>query len=67
MQREDDKPATVRARLELYTKKTAPLVEFYRKRNLLHEFHGTESKVIYVGVRSWLTAVLPIAASPHAA
>jgi adenylate kinase family enzyme len=59
VQREDDKPSTVRARLELYTKKTAPLVEFYRERNLLHEFHGTESKVIYVDVRSWLTSRLP--------
>ena len=34
-QRDDDKPDTVRHRLEVYSAQTAPLIEFYRKRNQL--------------------------------
>jgi adenylate kinase len=33
--RDDDKPATVRHRLEVYTEQTAPLVEFYARRGQL--------------------------------
>lgn len=33
--RDDDKPETVRARLEVYTKLTAPLVEYYGKKGNL--------------------------------
>jgi adenylate kinase len=34
-QRDDDKPETVRHRLEVYNEQTAPLVEYYRDRDLL--------------------------------
>lgn len=34
-QREDDRPESIRVRMEAYEKSTAPLAEFYRKRNLL--------------------------------
>jgi adenylate kinase len=34
-QRDDDKPATVRHRLEVYAKQTAPLVSFYATRGIL--------------------------------
>jgi adenylate kinase len=34
-QRDDDKPDTVRHRLEVYSAQTAPLIEFYRDRNQL--------------------------------
>lgn len=34
-QREDDRPESVRVRMEAYEKSTAPLADFYRKRNLL--------------------------------
>lgn len=34
-QREDDKPETVRRRLEVYRRQTEPLVEFYRRRGVL--------------------------------
>jgi adenylate kinase len=33
--REDDRPEAIRVRMEAYEKSTAPLVEYYRKRNLL--------------------------------
>lgn len=35
-QREDDRPETVQRRLEVYERQTAPLVEYYRARGLLH-------------------------------
>ncbi|MEJ2569462.1 MAG: adenylate kinase [Anaerolineales bacterium] len=40
-QREDDKPETVRARLKVYHEQTSPLIEFYRKADLLREVDGS--------------------------
>ena len=39
-QRSDDKPEVVRTRLGVYFEETAPLVEYYRKRNILREING---------------------------
>jgi adenylate kinase len=39
-QREDDKPETVKHRLEVYLKQTKPLKEFYRKSNRFHQIDG---------------------------
>ena len=39
-QRDDDQPATVSRRLEVYEKETAPLIRFYRERGLLKEMSG---------------------------
>jgi adenylate kinase len=38
--RSDDAPATVRERLRVYREKTAPLVDYYRKRHLLADVDG---------------------------
>jgi adenylate kinase len=43
-QRDDDKPEKVRRRLEVYHEQTAPLIQFYDERGLLHEFDGAKSK-----------------------
>ena len=42
-QRDDDKPETVRKRLETYRAKTEPLVEFYDDRGILKRFDGSRS------------------------
>lgn len=42
-QREDDKPETVRHRIEVYNEQTAPLIEYYRDKGLLVEIDGTQS------------------------
>jgi adenylate kinase len=42
-QRDDDKPETVRKRLETYREKTEPLVEFYEDRGILKRFDGLRS------------------------
>ena len=39
-QRDDDKPETVRARLETYHTQTAPLIEYYQQAGLLIEIDG---------------------------
>eukprot|EP00560_Eucampia_antarctica_P009785 CAMPEP_0197831742 /NCGR_PEP_ID=MMETSP1437-20131217/11876_1 /TAXON_ID=49252 ORGANISM="Eucampia antarctica, Strain CCMP1452" /NCGR_SAMPLE_ID=MMETSP1437 /ASSEMBLY_ACC=CAM_ASM_001096 /LENGTH=283 /DNA_ID=CAMNT_0043434791 /DNA_START=87 /DNA_END=938 /DNA_ORIENTATION=+ len=55
VQREDDKPETVRKRLEAYEKVTAPLAEFYAAKGVLKSFKGTMSDVIYPEVQDWLS------------
>jgi adenylate kinase len=42
-QREDDKPATVRHRIEVYNEQTAPLIAYYREKDILVEIDGTQS------------------------
>jgi adenylate kinase len=41
-QREDDKPATVANRIQVYTQQTAPLIEYYRQRGVLVELDGSQ-------------------------
>ncbi len=43
VQREDDKPDTVRHRLEVYHDQTTPVVGYYDERGLLRRFDGTRS------------------------
>ncbi|HKE68530.1 MAG TPA: adenylate kinase [Nocardioidaceae bacterium] len=40
-QRDDDKPETVRRRLQVYREQTKPLVEYYEERGLLRRVMGT--------------------------
>jgi adenylate kinase len=40
-QREDDREETVRNRLQVYERQTAPLLDYYRARNLLTSVEGT--------------------------
>ncbi len=42
IQRDDDKPATVLNRLKVYYQKTAPLIEFYKAKGILHAVDGTQ-------------------------
>ncbi|MEC7832167.1 MAG: adenylate kinase [Pseudomonadota bacterium] len=39
-QREDDKEETVKKRLDVYQEQTAPIIEFYDKKNILHTIGG---------------------------
>ncbi len=43
VQREDDKPETIRNRLAVYHEQTAPLVGYYEELGLLHRFDGSAS------------------------
>lgn len=54
-QRDDDNPATVRARLKTFHAQTEPLIEFYRDAGLLTELHG-EDEVASVTARTLAAA-----------
>jgi adenylate kinase len=43
VQRDDDNEDTVRNRLEVYRRQTAPLVDYYEERGLLKRFDGSRS------------------------
>jgi adenylate kinase len=40
IQRDDDQPETVRKRLQVYQEKTAPLIDYYKKRSSLRTVSG---------------------------
>lgn len=40
--REDDKPETVKKRLDVYHEQTQPLIDYYKEKSVLHEFDGTK-------------------------
>ena len=42
-QREDDKPETVKHRIDVYNEQTSPLIEYYQEKGLLVEIDGTQS------------------------
>lgn len=41
-QRDDDKPETIKKRLEIYHEETSPLIEFYKKKGKLVEVDGEQ-------------------------
>jgi adenylate kinase len=41
-QRDDDKPETVRKRLEVYWEQTSPLIDYYRAKGILAEINGDQ-------------------------
>jgi adenylate kinase len=43
VQRDDDKPETIRKRLSVYHEQTAPLVDWYEERGVLRRFDGTRT------------------------
>ncbi len=40
--RDDDKPETVKKRLDVYHEQTQPLIDYYTGKNVLHEVDGTK-------------------------
>ena len=44
-QRDDDKPATVKNRLDIYQEKTAPLIDYYEKKGILSTAKCTDGGV----------------------
>ncbi len=43
VQREDDKPETIRKRMETYRTLTSPLSAYYQKKKMLHEVNGNQA------------------------
>jgi len=44
LQRDDDREETIRKRMEVYARETAPVLEHYRKQGLLREVSGTGTR-----------------------
>ena len=56
-QRDDDNETTVRNRLDVYARSTAPLVDYYRGKGVLHEIDGDRPvEVVFADVRMALEA-----------
>lgn len=53
-QREDDKPETVKKRLEIYEKCVEPINDFYRKIGILATFSGRTSDEIWPKIEAYL-------------
>lgn len=48
-QRDDDKPETIKNRLEVYEKSTSPLVDYYRGQGLLKSVNGDQARETVYG------------------
>ncbi|XP_015904976.1 GTP:AMP phosphotransferase AK3, mitochondrial isoform X2 [Parasteatoda tepidariorum] len=58
VQRDDDKPDVVLARLSNYRKENSPVLEYYRKKMLLQEFTGKESNEIWPRIKLYLEKIM---------
>lgn len=54
VQRDDDKPETVRKRLEIYDECIKPMADFYRKIGILAEFEGRTTNEIWPKIEEYL-------------
>ena len=58
IQREDETEVAINHRLETYNEKTAPLVDFYQKENLLMNVDATSSRNVVDAICNKLSAVV---------
>ncbi|NWI00170.1 KAD4 kinase, partial [Tichodroma muraria] len=59
VQRQDDRPEAVAARLRKYKDAAKPVIELYRSRGILHSFSGTETNKIWPYVYTLLSSRIP--------
>ncbi|NXK53724.1 KAD4 kinase, partial [Chauna torquata] len=59
VQREDDRPEAVAARLRKYKDAAKPVIELYKSRGVLHSFSGTETNKIWPYVYALLSNKIP--------
>jgi len=58
VQRDDDRPETVRKRLSVYHEQTEPLIEWYERRSVLRRFDGTRTpEEVHDRIRATLATV----------
>jgi adenylate kinase len=64
IQRDDDKPEVIAARLKVYHNQTKPLVDYYRAKGVFHRVGGNNSiQAVFDAVCRVLADVLPAAES----
>lgn len=54
VQREDDKPESVKRRLEIYSEMAGPILEYYAEQNVLAQFSGKTTNEIWPQVYKYL-------------
>ncbi|VVC26652.1 Adenylate kinase/UMP-CMP kinase,Adenylate kinase, conserved site,Adenylate kinase, active site lid [Cinara cedri] len=54
VQREDDKPESVKKRLEIYSQMAGPILEYYAEQNVLAKFSGKTTNEIWPQVYKYL-------------
>lgn len=55
-QRDDDKPETIKNRLDVYESQTSPLIEYYKGHGILKEVDGDRDvTAVYADVRKLLS------------
>lgn len=54
VQRDDDRPETVRRRLQVYEEYTQPLIEYYKRSGVLTTFEGRTTNAIWPKVQEFL-------------
>lgn len=54
VQREDDKPESVKKRLEIYSEMAGPILEYYAEQNILAKFSGKTTNEIWPQVYKYL-------------
>ncbi|NXM59797.1 KAD4 kinase, partial [Illadopsis cleaveri] len=59
VQREEDRPEAVAARLRKYKDAAKPVIELYKSRGILHSFSGTETNKIWPYVYTLLSSRIP--------
>ncbi|NWW19699.1 KAD4 kinase, partial [Falcunculus frontatus] len=59
VQRDDDRPEAVAARLRKYKDAAKPVIELYKSRGILHSFSGTETNKIWPYVYTLLSSKIP--------
>lgn len=57
-QRDDDRPDTVRRRLQVYEQHTRPLIEYYQRGGVLTTFEGRTTNAIWPKVQEFLLGKL---------
>lgn len=58
VQRPDDQPAVVAARLKHYDDLTKPILEYYKEQNIVVDIHGETSAAIWPHVDAYLEKAL---------
>jgi len=57
IQRPDDQPETVLARLQLHQRQSQPIIDFFKNKGLLTEFEGKTSNEMWPHIRKHLTTL----------
>ncbi|XP_023650410.2 adenylate kinase 4, mitochondrial [Paramormyrops kingsleyae] len=59
VQRDEDKPEALAARLRHYKDIAKPVIDLYRSKGILHSFSGTETNKIWPYINSLITGKIP--------